>query len=360
MRIALTHVTAWPEVRRGGERYLHELAAAFQDAGHDVRVLTSSASPGRGRVLGVETTRVRARTVPRGHFGSESREIAFAAQALLRLGRARLDVWHALGTADAAAAAELGRIRGWTSVYTSLGFPKRASRDQRADRRLHELVVRHVDHYVCLSHATGAFLRTDYGREPDVIGGGVDTRRFVPATTRHPHPVVLFSGSLDETRKNVPLLLDAFSLLRRRRPDAELWLSGPGDATALIRAAAPGVDHVSVKQADDPDDLVELYGRAWLTVLPSEQEAFGLALVESLACGTPIVTLDSGGAAELVQDGVGFRSTPSAHDLADACEAALELAGDAGVAAACREVALGYDWRAAVVPRLEAIYGVRR
>jgi glycosyltransferase involved in cell wall biosynthesis len=351
-------VYAWPEVRRGGERYLHELASALADTGHRVRVLTTAPTAKRDEVLGVEVTYLRRRHLGRRRFKEHSDEVAFGVQSLARLAATRLDVWHAFGTADAASAAALGRVRATRSVYTDLGIPARASRVRRPDRRLHRFVVDHIDHYLCLSVSAGEPLRADYGRPPEVVGGGVDLRRFAPAPQRDPSPVLLFTGSLDTPRKNLGLLLDAVAVLRRRGVPVTLWLSGPGDATALLAAAPPeGRDAVELRGLGEPELLGDLYGRAWVTVLPSVHEAFGLVLVESLACGTPIVALDQGGPGEIVQTDIGVRAEATAEGLADACAEALDLARQTGIAAVCRDHSLRYDWRSAIVPQLEAIYG---
>jgi hypothetical protein len=61
-------VYAWPEVRRGGERYLHELASALADTGHRVRVLTTAPTAKRDEVLGVEISYFRRRHLGRRRF----------------------------------------------------------------------------------------------------------------------------------------------------------------------------------------------------------------------------------------------------------------------------------------------------
>src|SRR3954454_10962271 len=174
LQIALTHVYAWPEVRRGGERYLHELASALADCGHHVRVLTTAPVPHRDTVLGVEVTYLRRRRMATRRFGPHADEVAFGLQTLSRLAARPPDVWHAFGTADAAAATALGRVRSVRSVYTDLGSPGRKSRVRRPDRRLHRFVVEHADHPLCLSEAAGNVLLDDWGRPPEVVGGGVD------------------------------------------------------------------------------------------------------------------------------------------------------------------------------------------
>ncbi|HEX4868581.1 MAG TPA: glycosyltransferase family 4 protein [Acidimicrobiales bacterium] len=359
LRIVLTHVCAWPEVRRGTERYLHELGAALAAAGHDVAILTTTPGPaGRGVERGVPVRYLHRRHVLRRRFGDLSDEVAFGGQALATLGAARLDVWHAMGTADAAAAAFLGRVRGVCSVYTDHGFPYRPSRQRRPDRRLHDSVVAHVDRYVCVSEAAGQALVEGYGRAPDVISGGVDLDRFSPGSSRHHRPVLLFAGDADESRKNLPLLARAIAALRAGGQDVELWVAGPGDQRRAVADTGLPADAVRLLGTVDPDALVELYRSAWVTVLPARAEAFGLVLVESLACGTPVVALDEGGPRDIVRPGIGLLAAEGVDDLAAAGAEAIDLAAAADTVERCRSAAQAWDWRTAIVPRLERLYGL--
>jgi len=358
MRIALTHVYAWPEVRRGGERYLHELAAALSDAGHEVRIFSTEPAPRRDRVLGVETRYLRRRHYAlERRFGVLSEEVAFGLQTLPRVGLRRFDVWHAFGTADAASATIASQMRGLRSVYTDLGISERHWRDARPDRRLYDIVVRRVDHYLCLSGAAARCVERDYGRRTVVMGGGVDLRTFTPSGPRSPTPVLLFPSDVSEPRKNFPMLLAALALLRRRRPSLELWLCGPGDPTPFLVQAGSDVSEATVSiGVASQSSLVDLYRRAWVTVLPSYGEAFGLVVLESLACGTPVVTMADGGPSELIRAGVGVASGPSPEELAEACDEALELVDRPGIVTACRDAAEPHDWRLGIVPRMEEIY----
>ena len=357
LRIALTHVYGWPEVRRGAERYLHELSGALREAGHQVSIITTAPSPRHGRERGVPVAYLRRRHVLTRRFGSLSDELAFGGQAFGRLALAKVDVWHAMGTADAAAAAALGTVRHVRSVYTDHGFPYRPSRQRRPDRRLHDAVVAHVDRYVCVSNAAAKTLLDGYGRVSDVRSGGVDVRRFTPAEQRHASRALLFVGDADEERKNLPLLRDALVDLRRRGVRAHLWVAGPGDQRGVIGDVSPSAaDAITLLGEVAPDDLVPLYGKASVTVLPARAEAFGLVLVESLACGTPVVALEQGGPLDIVEPGIGLFCDEDALDLARACEEALDLAGEPGIAARCRDAAMRWDWRAAVIPHMERIY----
>jgi phosphatidylinositol alpha-mannosyltransferase len=371
MRVALTSVHCWPDVRRGGERYVHELAAALARAGHDVDILSTGSRAGRDTVLGVPVRRLPVRHAPGAYpdpWQDVSIERAFGMQALAHLTApvlaGRYDVWHATSTGDGAAAAVTGRLRrGLRTVFTDHGFPAKASRSARPDRREHGVVVRNIDDYVCVSRAAAEFLQRDYGRAATVVPPGVRLEAHHVADTREQRPTLLYAGSLVEPRKGVGLLLDAVELMLTDQPGLQVWLYGPGDPTPVLCGRPDAVRAaVTVARLADDDELRAAYGTAWVTVLPSHAESFGMTVVESLASGTPAVVLaEGGGPAEIIDDvQVGRRAEATAAGLAAACAEALELAVRPGTAAACRERAAAYDWDLAVVPELERVYAGAR
>jgi phosphatidylinositol alpha-mannosyltransferase len=364
LRVLLTHTYCWPEVRRGAERYIHELGAALVDAGHDVRIVATGPRPAKGTVLDVPVQRLRRRAGNAPRYREFAPEVVFGREVLVRHLFDRIDVWHAFGTGDAAAAAFLSQVRLWPkvrSVYTDLGGPVRSYREQRPDHRLFQYAVRNLDAYLCLSEATRAVLESDYDRRGIVVGGGVDVVRFVPPPHRSPVPTLLFMSAVDEPRKNLPLLLAAFDLIVATRPEVRLMLAGPGDPTSALAESTDRVRAATdVHGVGDVEDVAALYGAAWTTVLPSMREAFGLVLVESLASGTPIVAIaNSGGPTEIVEPGIGVLAhNQSPQSLANACLEALALAakGDATRDACRREAVAKYSWETAIVPRLAQVY----
>lgn len=358
MRILLTSVYAWPEVVRGGERYVHELAAALVRAGHRVRIVATASRPGHDRVLGVPVTRWRARALVPRRFEGQAVEVGFGVQAL-RLLAARADVWHATSTGDAASAALAGKLRPHlATVFTDHGFPAARSREARRDARLFRQVVKHIGAYVCVSEAAAACLRADYHRDPVVVPPGVALERYRPAAQRAPRPTLLYAGSLVEPRKNVALLLRAAVRLAARMPDLDVWLCGPGAVAPLLETVPGAAALVSVARPVHDVELAERYAQAWVTVLPSHAESFGMVVVESFASGTPAVVLAHGrGPAGLVREGVtGVLAADTTEGLTAACASALELARAPATAQACRDAAAPYDWDRCVVPRLEAVY----
>src|SRR5207253_8248573 len=109
-------------------------------------------------------------------------------------------------------------------------------------------------------------------------------------------PYLLFVGTL-EPRKNIPMLLEAFALLRRQL-DAQLLIVGARgwlDEPIFAAHALSGVgDAARFLGRLGEDDLAVLYSHAGVFVLPSLYEGFGLPLLEAMACGAPIVSSSAG------------------------------------------------------------------
>ncbi len=331
MRIALTHAHCWPDVLRGGERYLHELASALARSGHDVTIWSASSQPGEREEEGVRVVRL-----PRRASGAQH-ETRFGRQLLPRLLRERYDVVHSLGPADASAAIVATRLgRAGRTVFTNLGLPDQALWRARRDWRYHEFVVRHVDVYACLSPYAAGVFEASYGRPATVTSGGVRLSRFPLGGQRSSDPTLLFAGTFDDPMKNVPVLLAAMDHIVSERPDARLLLIGPGDPTPHLSGASPTArEHTEVLPTST--ELAEHYGQAWATVLPSKWESFALVLVESMACGTPVVVTNHAASPERVLPGTGIVCDPDdPQALALACLQGLELAAEPDIRTRCQ------------------------
>lgn len=359
VRIALTHAFCWPEVRRGAERFLPELAAALARRGHDVVHISASGDPGRRVERGVDTIRLRRR-----FEGQYRHEADFGRRLLPRLATDSFDAVHSLGRHDAVASIRAARLRrdGRRTVFTDLGLPDPVWWRQQGRRqaRAAASVVAGIDVYSGMSETAVRYLAANYGRRDGVVvPGGVDLAGFSPAPARQPRPTILFSGAIDEPRKGVAHLLRALALIAESEPEVQVWLSGPGDGAALLAAAPAAVrDRVRLLGVGAADRQHERYGRAWVTCLPSTHDSFGMSLLESLACGTPVVTTTHSAPQELVQDGVTGElcrpADPAA--LAAACLRALRLARRPDIATRCRASAEPYDWDRGLAPLCERLY----
>jgi glycosyltransferase involved in cell wall biosynthesis len=102
-----------------------------------------------------------------------------------------------------------------------------------------------------------------------------------------------------------------------------------------VQTDAPGLRWADL---DDRDALARAYGEAWVSALPSVDEAFGLVLAEAMACGTPGVGYDDGATPEVIdRPGVGLLfDRLDAPVLARTLLDAMELSQRPETAATCR------------------------
>jgi phosphatidylinositol alpha-mannosyltransferase len=360
VRVALIHAFAWPEVRRGAERLVAELSSSLDRLGHDVTVIASAydtSSAPRGPVRQVR--------VQRTSDDVAQAEADFGRRAFPHLVARRFDVVHSFGRRDGVASLKAARLHPRrATVHTEIGIPGRRWWEAMGDEASYvDRVVREVDVYACMSTYSLGRLRAEYGREGVLLPGGVDLEVFRPADRRSETPTILYSGALEEPRKGVASLLEALPLVAAEEPDVRLLLCGPGDAGPLLAAAPPAArERTHVLGPGPLGEQPHRYGTAWVCALPSENETFGLVLVEALACGTPIVAADHAALPELVTPGVtGALSTfGDAASLAKACLEAIALARRSGTVDACRESARPYDWLSGVAPRCVDAYEAAR
>jgi glycosyltransferase involved in cell wall biosynthesis len=232
-----------------------------------------------------------------------------------------------------------------------MGIPDHAGLTAR--RRRVELTLaatRGAAATVVLSRAARDAFQRWLGVEAEIIPPPVDTTAFTPdPAARAAAPTIVCGADLAAPRKRVALLVEAFTIVRRERPDARLVLSRPRDpATAL--PTGPGIE---LRDLDDRAALAAAYREAWVSALPSTGEAFGLVLAEALACGTPVVATDEGGMREVVDSTAIGRLFEGADPaaLARALLEAIELATDPATPAAARARAEDFS-----TPRCGAAY----
>ncbi|MGQ9908847.1 MAG: glycosyltransferase family 4 protein [Candidatus Flexifilum sp.] len=167
--------------------------------------------------------------------------------------------------------------------------------------------VRRVDHVLADSTATKQDLIEIYGTPPEkitVLLSGVEptfqpvrsaeARAAARARYGLPSRPYIFSVGTVQPRKNYARLIAALAVLRQRGHDVDLaiaggkgWLDDP--IYAAIRAHHVE-DHVHFLGFVADADLPALYSGAVLTALPSLYEGFGIPVLESMACGTPVLT----------------------------------------------------------------------
>jgi len=122
------------------------------------------------------------------------------------------------------------------------------------------------------------------------VGNGVGPP-FVASGTRYDpgYPYLLYVGS-HKVHKNLPRLFQAYAISGARN-SVRLLLTGQPDAEILRNLQNLGLtEHVAFVGFPNNEDLAAYYRGALAIVFPSLYEGFGLPAVESMACGTPVLT----------------------------------------------------------------------
>jgi glycosyltransferase involved in cell wall biosynthesis len=180
---------------------------------------------------------------------------------------------------------------------------------------------------------------------------GVDLRRFDPLL-RTPGLLpgeinVLYAGRLT-AEKGASLLADAFLAARRRDPRLHLVLAGGGPEESMLRERLG--DTATFLGWRHGSDLARVYASADAFLFTSQTDTFGQVVLEAQASGLPVVAVNEGGPASLIEDGeTGVLCPPDPYALATAV---VSVATQPLVASRLRRAALAAvgerTWEAAL------------
>jgi glycosyltransferase involved in cell wall biosynthesis len=123
----------------------------------------------------------------------------------------------------------------------------------------------------------------------------------------HDHGIILYVGS-ETPRQNVPVLLNAFAILKKKIPGIKLVKIGESQSYGARKNL-----HRLIKELELCDDIIfagyvpeedmpKWYNAADILVYPCDYAGFGLPPVEAMACGTPVITSNTTSLPEVVGD----------------------------------------------------------
>jgi glycosyltransferase-like protein len=356
LRVALLSYSTKP---RGGVVHTLALAESLARAGQHVTVWTLGRGGDGGFYRAVDPA-VRQRVVPFPEVPGEDvgpRVLRSITVLRAAFDPAGYDIVHAQDCISANAA---GRCIRTVHHIDHFSTPELAA--------CHERAIRQPSALVCVSAAVAAELAAGWGRPATVIPNGVDAARFTAAAGPGPAAAaargdwqrrlgryVLSIGGI-EPRKGSLDLLEAFALLSARQPGVRLVVAGGETlfdyrdyrATWDRRAAGLGVTPDILGPVDDPQ-LPALVAAAGAFAFPSAKEGFGLAALEALAAGVPLVVSDLPVFREIFSGAARFAVGPAA--LADGLHDALTCP-DPALRATGLELAGRYTWAAAATAHL--------
>lgn len=193
----------------------------------------------------------------------------------------------------------------------------------------------HAKVIITISYYTAERIRTylpEVSSKVKTVIIPIDTNKFHPRNDDSPPPLfdnyLLFVARINDPRKNIKLLIDAFAEVHKVHPNLNLVLGGDEPNPEFIDYVENLnlTQHVFFPGFLTDEKLLALYQNAKLFVMSSNQEGLGLVLLESLACGTPVVSTHCGGPDNFVTEEVG--RLVSTHSINELSEAILELLQD--------------------------------
>ena len=298
--------------------------------------------------------------------------IALAAKMSEVGAQAGLDVFHVHYAMPHAVSAFLAKAilgQGWPKIITTLhGTDITLVGNDRSLFPMTRFALEQSDGITCVSRYLQAKTREVFEttRPISVIPNFVDTQQFTPEARPHlrehlaPHGErILAHLSNFRPPKRAPDVVRVFAQVRAALPAKLLLIGdGPDRPVALQLAQSLGVAR-DVFFLGKQDDVESLLAIADLFLLPSEEEAFGLAALEAMSSGVPVIGTAIGGIPEVVGDGEAGLLFP-VGDVEGMGRAAVALLEDedrmarARAAARARAVTL-FDERL-IVPQYEAYY----
>ena len=219
-------------------------------------------------------------------------------------------------------------------------------------------ILRRADRFVAISTEITEELHR-HGVQPEAIElvpNSVDTRLFSPVngSTKSAlrrklllpadRAIVTFTGRL-VSYKGLPLLLRVWDEVQRVHSRAMLLLVGSGgldihncEAELKRLVQAKGLDR-SVRFTGDVHNVYEYLQASDIFVFPTEKEAFGISLVEAMACGLPVIATPTGGIKDFLVGGQnGLQVDPGSFTML--YDAIHRLLSDSSLAATLGAAAL--------------------
>ncbi len=247
-----------------------------------------------------------------------------------RLRRGSVDHLHAHFSTNSASVALLCRALGGPPFSMTVHGPDEFFEPLRTGLGLK---IAEASFVACISefcrHQCMVFSSPEYWDRLRIVHCGIDPACYGGETRENPGKRVLFIGRLSAL-KAPKLLIEAFSRVLERHPDAVLTLIGDGTerASLVARAKALGCDGaVQFTGYLSQGEVAEALAQTDLFALPSLAEGVPVVLMEAMASRLPVVTTRITGIPELVEDGVAGRLVPPG-DAGALTEAISELLDD--------------------------------
>jgi len=352
VRVGIVCPYAW-DVPGGVQAHVRDLAEALIRLGHDVSVM----APADDETPLPSYVVPAGRAVPVPYNGSVAR-LSFGLLSATRVRRwlrdGRFDVLHV----HEPATPSLSLLACWAATGPMVGTfhtSNPRSRFMSAAYPILQPALEKISARIAVSEQARRTLVEHLGGDAVLIPNGVDVRAFRSACPLPGWPggggALGFLGRIDEQRKGLPVLVDAYRRLARERPGLRLLVAGPGDVDEVTDDLPEDLrSRVHLLGLVSEEDKARVYHSVDLFVAPNlGGESFGIVLLEAMSSDTPVLASDLDAFRLVLDDGRAGALFAVGDAGALAREAAALLDDGARRAShvkAARDVVARYDWDA--------------
>ena len=133
----------------------------------------------------------------------------------------------------------------------------------------------------------------------------VEIERFWPSKAEIKEPVFISAKNLEEY-SNIGSIIRAFAIIKEKFPAARLLITGDGPQKSYLKSLVKdlSVSNVEFLEGLSNEEMPGVYRRASIFLHATKIESFGIALVEALASGVPVVSTNVGGIPDIIKDEV--------------------------------------------------------
>ena len=167
-------------------------------------------------------------------------------------------------------------------------------------------------------------------KNPIYVPLSVDTQLYAPSTEPRDN-VILSVGWLQDgnsQRKGMPDVVQAAPLIHRAHPEVRFIIAGEhGTHYSALQQMADDVgatDYIEFPGAIPTSEKIQLMQRCSAYLQPSRHEGFGLAILEALSCGAPVITRAAGAVGEVVGDAAEIVAGTAPEEIAAAVNRLLD------------------------------------
>ncbi|HID26757.1 MAG TPA: glycosyltransferase family 1 protein [Methanosarcinales archaeon] len=234
------------------------------------------------------------------------------------------------------------------------------------DKTINKIIRNGVEVYTAHCTAAQDFVIKELKvpREVKVIPVGVDINLFYPQKNKNQYlkegDFKILTVARLHNYKGLEYLIKAMKIVIAKHPNAKLYILGKGaereNLENLIKDLNLNSNIIFIKESIPNPKMPELYAECDLYVQPSIIEPYGIAVLEAMACGKPVIGTKVGGMLDTIKDGkTGFLVEP--RDYKELAKKILEIHNikEEFGRSARERVMEGFDWKGIAIKYLQTV-----